>query len=181
MSGDVVARVKEALAVCICVGDNDDPEMLIRLNDVSALVAEVEKLRTGIDPDISARALAWCKANDGGRLHAKATQMCVSWDAGGYHEIADMYDSSAQAEADIELICDVFNWALEQLAPSTQNYYGTRTYAESPVTCVVHDPDLTVCPVEYPENCCPVHACELDNGHTANRHKCFCGNEWSTR
>ncbi|MCT7361197.1 hypothetical protein [Mycolicibacterium llatzerense] len=70
MSGDVVARVKDALAVCICVGDNDDPEMLIRLNDVSELVAILESVDalatrwenatnlTDGQPNIVARAFA---------------------------------------------------------------------------------------------------------------------------
>lgn len=83
--------------------------------------------------ELRAAALKWCKENDGGRLHAKgggANQLCVSWDHGGYHEIAGMYSQSGKAQQDLELICDVFNWALDQLAPSSQSFYGERTYEE---------------------------------------------------
>ncbi|MFV8049895.1 hypothetical protein [Mycobacterium sp. 48b] len=43
---DVAEQVKEAMAVCICHGDNDNPVMEIRLNLVAELVAEVERLRS---------------------------------------------------------------------------------------------------------------------------------------
>jgi len=28
----------------------------------------------------------------------------------------------------VALICEVFNWAIEQLVPSEQSFYGERTY-----------------------------------------------------
>lgn len=79
--------------------------------------------------DLKHRALKWCKRNDGGRIHPKGDtrQFNVSWDHGGYHEIGCMYDGKTAVE-DIELICEVFNWALEQLNPSTQSFYGERSY-----------------------------------------------------
>jgi hypothetical protein len=87
--------------------------------------------------ELAARALAWCKAHDGGRLcvwwpaGSKPNDGCspimaVSWDGGGTGELGTFYD---EEDADkMGLICDVFNWALEQLAPSTQSFYGERTY-----------------------------------------------------
>lgn len=85
--------------------------------------------------DLTSRVLAWRKTNDGSYLHAKPNnQFCVNWDHGGYHEIGCMYDTKT-ASTDIDLICDVFNWALEQLTPSTQGFYGDRTYeADCPRT-----------------------------------------------
>lgn len=87
--------------------------------------------------DLKTRVLAWRKANDGGGLHAKwypdhdpeeiGPQVCVNWDHGGYHEIAGLY-AGKRANTTAELICDVFNWALDQLTPSTQSFYGERTY-----------------------------------------------------
>lgn len=85
--------------------------------------------------DLATRVLKWRKRNLGGVLHTKTNhdpeqlgpQLCVSWDHGGYAEIASMYSGKSAAE-DAEMICEVFNWALEQLAPSTQNWYGTREY-----------------------------------------------------
>lgn len=86
--------------------------------------------------ELAARLLAWRKRNDGGHLHTKANghdpneigpQVCVSWDHGGYHEIGCMYAGSTSLE-DAEMLCEVFNWAMEQLTPSTQGWYGTREY-----------------------------------------------------
>jgi hypothetical protein len=84
------------------------------------------------------RALEWCKSNDGGRLcvwwPAGSTEknpgypiMAVSWDHGGTGELGTFY--GPEMADDMELITDVFNWALEQLAPSTQSFYGERDYA----------------------------------------------------
>jgi hypothetical protein len=83
----------------------------------------------GPDASIAERALAWCKSNDGGRIFPKGDtrQFNVSWDHGGYHEIGWVYEGKT-AVADIELICDVFNWALDQLVPSTRSFYGERYY-----------------------------------------------------
>lgn len=85
--------------------------------------------------DLATRLLAWRKRNDGGHLHTKSRhdpteigpQLCVSWDHGGYHEIAGMYAGKTALD-DAEMICEVFNWALDQLTPSSQSYYGERTY-----------------------------------------------------
>jgi hypothetical protein len=48
------------------------------------------------------------------------------WDLGGTDELGVFYREE-DAEK-MELICDLANWALEQLAPSKQDYYGGRTY-----------------------------------------------------
>lgn len=87
--------------------------------------------------NLKARVLAWREANDGGHLHPKwypqhnpdeiGPQLCVSWDHGGYHEIAGFY-SGKSARDDVTMICEVFNWAVEQLTPSAQSFYGERTY-----------------------------------------------------
>lgn len=92
---------------------------------------------TDIDPELARRALAWAKGNDGGRLgvwwpagskpgDGSQPIMAIHWDGGGTGELGVFYDEKA-AEA-MQTICDIFNWALEQLAPSERNFYGTRTY-----------------------------------------------------
>ncbi|MBF6368409.1 hypothetical protein IU469_22185 [Nocardia puris] len=95
---------------------------------------------TNLDPEMVQRALAWAKANDGGRLcvwwpaGAKPRDpdddsrpiMAINWDGGGTGELGAFYDKK-DAEA-METICDIFNWALDQLAPSERGYYGDRTY-----------------------------------------------------
>ena len=54
--------------------------------------------------------------------------MAIMWDHGGTGELGVFYDED---DAEIMgLICDVFNWALEELAPSERSYYGSRTYKE---------------------------------------------------
>jgi len=92
---------------------------------------------TGHDPELARQALEWAKANDGGRLcvwwPAGSTPgsgsqpiMAVNWDNGGVGELGVFYNES-DAPA-METICNIFNWALEQLAPSETSYYGERTY-----------------------------------------------------
>lgn len=83
------------------------------------------------DPELARRALEWCKRNDGGRLYARERtgeqpMMVVLWDNGGEDELGYFHDESRGD--DLELICDLANWAVEQLVPSETNYYGTRTY-----------------------------------------------------
>ena len=89
------------------------------------------------DDDLKAQALAWRKRHDGGRLGvwwpagggpAEGSQpiMSILWDHGGTGELGVFYNTD---DADVmEFICDVFNHALEQLAPSTRSFYGERTY-----------------------------------------------------
>lgn len=90
--------------------------------------------------ELRARVLAWCKKQDGGRLcvwwPAGSTPgdgsqpiLAIQWDSGGLDEIGVFYDE-ANAET-AQFICDVFNDALERLAPSEVDYYGTRTYIEA--------------------------------------------------
>lgn len=80
--------------------------------------------------ELARKALEWCKRNDGGRLFAKThgddTDLTIVWDNGGDDEFANVYDGFQ--EDDGELICDLVNYALDQLVPSETNYYGTRTY-----------------------------------------------------
>lgn len=87
--------------------------------------------------DLRAKALQWCKSNDGGRLcvwwPAGSTDenpgypiMAINWDHGGTGELGTFY--GPELEPQMQLICDVFNWALERLAPSTQSFYGGRDY-----------------------------------------------------
>ena len=89
--------------------------------------------------NLKSEVLAWCKQNDGGRLcvHWPAGSrdgdgsqpiLAIAWDNGGVDELGVFYDEK-DAEK-MELICDVFNSALEQLAPSEVGYYGTRSYLE---------------------------------------------------
>lgn len=89
------------------------------------------------DPELARRALEWAKEHDGGRLcvwwpagskpgGGSSPIMAVHWDNGGTGELGTFYNES-DAPA-METICDIFNWALEQLAPSETNFYGTRTY-----------------------------------------------------
>lgn len=91
-----------------------------------------------IDPEMAARALAWSKANDGGRLGVwwpagskpdddSPPIMAIHWDGGGTGELGAFYDKRDAAA--METICDIFNWALDQLAPSERGYYGDRAYA----------------------------------------------------
>jgi hypothetical protein len=91
--------------------------------------------------DLAARVLEWRKQNDGGQLTVwwptGSTEqnpghpiMAVGCDHGGTIEYGAFYDAK---DADkMALICDVFNWAIEQLVPSEQDFYGERTYL--PVT-----------------------------------------------
>ncbi|AYD87832.1 hypothetical protein SEA_ARCUSANGELUS_84 [Mycobacterium phage ArcusAngelus] len=64
---DVVARAREALAACVCHGDNDDPLMEIRLNLVSDLVAEVEELE-------ELRSVVASDDSTAARIHRQWTQ-----------------------------------------------------------------------------------------------------------
>jgi hypothetical protein len=87
--------------------------------------------------DLPTRVLAWCKRNDGGRLgvwwpagsqpgSGSRPILAIMWDHGGTGELGTFYN---EKDADkMDLICDVFNWAIEQLAPSEQSFYGERTY-----------------------------------------------------
>ncbi|MEV4127063.1 hypothetical protein [Nocardia sp. NPDC049707] len=86
---------------------------------------------------LAARALAWAKSNDGGRLgvwwpcgsktgDGSQPIMSVLWDHGGTGELGVFYDE--ESADDMEIICDIFNWALEELAPSERGFYGQRTY-----------------------------------------------------
>lgn len=104
--------------------------------ELANLIAEHDRRRRG-DRELAPRVLEWCKRHDGGRLGvwwpagSKSGDGCqpimaVMWDGGGTGEIGVFYD---EKDADkMELICDVFNWAIEQLAPSEQSFYGERTY-----------------------------------------------------
>ena len=90
---------------------------------------------------LKAAALAWCKKNDGGRLcvwlpaggnpDTSYPIMAVNWDHGGTGELGTFYGPEFAPQ--MELICDVFNWALEQLAPSSQGFYGDRNYSDDSV------------------------------------------------
>lgn len=96
------------------------------------------------DPELVRRALEWRKNNLGGNLcvwwPAGSTRgdgsspiMAVRWDGGGTGELGTFYREENAAA--METICDIFNWALEQLAPSETDWYGTRTYvADQAVT-----------------------------------------------
>ena len=85
--------------------------------------------------DLAARALEWRKRNDGGQLgvwwpagsgSGGSPIMAVMWDHGGTGELGTFY---YEHDADkMDFICDVFNWAIEQLAPSEQSFYGERIY-----------------------------------------------------
>lgn len=89
------------------------------------------------DEDLAARVLEWRKRNDGGQLTvwwpAGSTEdspgrpiMAVGCDHGGTIEYGSFYDAK---DADkMGLICEVFNWAMEQLVPSEQSFHGERTY-----------------------------------------------------
>lgn len=90
-----------------------------------------------LDPELAKQALAWRKANGGGRLGVwwpcgskpeddSQPIMSVMWDGGGTGELGVFY--SRDLAPQMQTICDIFNWALEQLAPSETNWYGTRTY-----------------------------------------------------
>jgi hypothetical protein len=89
------------------------------------------------DPEMVARALEWSKSNLGGRLcvwwPAGSQQgddshpiLAVHWDGGGVGELGTFYRRE-DAET-MQTICDIFNWALEELAPSDVGWYGERTY-----------------------------------------------------
>ena len=98
------------------------------------------------DEDLKRRALEWSKNHDGGRLcvwwpaGAKPADpqdqsrpiMALNWDSGGVGELGSFY-SKTDAEA-MNTICDIFNWALDQLVPSQRNWYGTRTYLADEVS-----------------------------------------------
>lgn len=95
------------------------------------------------DPELARQALEWSNSNDGGRLCVwwpagskpgddSQPIMAVSWDNGGIGELGSFY--SREMAPDMQTICDIFNWALEQLAPSETNWYGTRTYLTDEVT-----------------------------------------------
>ncbi|OHT86923.1 hypothetical protein [Mycobacteroides saopaulense] len=45
---ELVDRAKAAMAVCICHGDNDNPDVEIPMSLVSELIAEVERLEAQI-------------------------------------------------------------------------------------------------------------------------------------
>lgn len=86
---------------------------------------------------LARQALAWRQVHDGGRLgvwwpagsipgSGSQPIMSVMWDGGGTGELGVFYEER-DAEA-METICDIFNWALEQLAPSETDFYGTRAY-----------------------------------------------------
>lgn len=90
------------------------------------------------DEALKDRALQWCKSNDGGRLCVwwpagggpdvgSRPIMAVSWDHGGTGELGTFL--GPDMAPDMELICDVFNWALEQLNPSSRSFYGERSYS----------------------------------------------------
>lgn len=98
---------------------------------------EVIRARIAERDELARKALEWCKRNDGGRLgvwwgcgskRGDGSQpiMSVMWDHGGTGELGVFYREE-DAEA-MQMICDLANWALEQLAPSETDYYGTRTY-----------------------------------------------------
>ena len=89
--------------------------------------------------DIAARAKDWMKANDGGQFgvwwpagskHGDGSSpiLAIMWDGGGTGEIGHFYDEKDSDAA--ELICDLANWAMEQLVPTTRTYYGEREYQE---------------------------------------------------
>lgn len=92
------------------------------------------------DEDMKRRALEWSKRHDGGRLCVwwpagskprdpnddSRPILALNWDNGGVGELGTFYNK-ADAEA-MHTICDIFNWALEQLAPSERTYYGGRIY-----------------------------------------------------
>ena len=94
-----------------------------------------------MNDDMKAEALEWCKKNDGGRLcvwwpagsvdgDGSQPILAIQWDSGGMDELGVFY---REEDADkMQLICDVFNAALEELAPSEVDYWGTRTYEERP-------------------------------------------------
>ncbi|WP_330253092.1 hypothetical protein OG874_00305 [Nocardia sp. NBC_00565] len=80
--------------------------------------------------ELARKALEWCERNDGGRMYADDRdedhpQMVILWDNGGQDELGHFDGDHIE---DLELICDLVNWAVEQLVPS-ETHYGTRTYA----------------------------------------------------
>lgn len=89
--------------------------------------------------DLAARTKAWMKDNDGGQFGVwwpagskpgddSSPILAIMWDQGGTGEIASFYDEKDADAA--ELICDLANWAMEQLVPTTRTYYGGREYQE---------------------------------------------------
>lgn len=87
--------------------------------------------------ELARKALEWRKNNDGGRLGVwwpsgstpgddSQPIMSVMWDGGGTGELGVFY--SREDAAAMQTICDIFNWAIEQLVPSETDWYGTRTY-----------------------------------------------------
>lgn len=82
------------------------------------------------DRELAVRALEWCKRNDGGRLYATIPDndqpgIVVLWDNGGEDTLGYLYEGNADTA---ELICDLANWAVDHLVPSTVTMFGTRTY-----------------------------------------------------
>lgn len=90
--------------------------------------------------DLKDRAKAWMKANDGGHLGVwwpagskpgdnSSPILAIMWDGGGTGEIGHFYDEKDAESA--ELICDLANWAMDQLVLTTRTYYGEREYQEN--------------------------------------------------
>jgi hypothetical protein len=86
---------------------------------------------------LARQALQWRKSHLGGRLCVwwpagsvpgddSHPILAMHWDGGGVGELGTFYRRE-DAEA-MQTICDIFNWALEELAPSETDWYGTRTY-----------------------------------------------------
>jgi len=87
--------------------------------------------------ELAARAKKWMQENDGGQLGAwwpagakpgggSQPILAVMWDHGGTDELGVFYE-----EKDIdklELICDLANYAMQQLVPTEREYYGGRNY-----------------------------------------------------
>lgn len=89
--------------------------------------------------DLAARAKGWMKSNDGGQFgvwwpagskpgDGSSPILAIMWDSGGEGEIGHFYDEKDSDAA--ELICDLANWAMEQLVPTTRTYFGEREYQE---------------------------------------------------
>lgn len=115
-------------------GDFPSDFIEIRRSLVDAVKAE---LAEEVDAGLAAKALAWSKSHDGGRLcvwwpagskpeDKSQPIMAIGWDHGGTDELGVFYRYE-DAEA-METIAQIFNWALQQLAPSAQNFWGTREY-----------------------------------------------------
>lgn len=117
----------------LAVMNLDDYLALIERLTPHEITKEVGGARD-VDADLAVRAKGWMKGNDGGQFgvwwpgDGSSPILAIMWDGGGTGEIGHFYDEKDSDAA--ELICDLANWAMEQLVPTTRTYYGEREYQE---------------------------------------------------